>query len=89
MSIDENGYLFDGRTTLFLFQRVGEDYVPLTTTSYVDGTAVQAAVDALLAQSDPAQSFSAGPSWRRLTPPWPPSSPPPPSKAIHGWTPMG
>ena len=54
MSIDENGYLFDGRTTLFLFQRVGEDYVPLTTASYVDTTAVQAAVDALLAQSDPA-----------------------------------
>ena len=54
MSIDENGYLFDGWTTLFLFQRVGEDYVPLTTASYVDSTAVQAAVDALLAHSDPA-----------------------------------
>lgn len=54
MSIDENGYLFDGWTTLFLFQRVGEDYVPLTTASYVDTTAVQAAVDALLAHSDPA-----------------------------------
>ena len=54
MSIDENGYLFDGWTTLFLFQRVGEDYVPLTTASYVDCTAVQAAVDALLAHSDPA-----------------------------------
>ena len=54
MSIDENGYLFDGWTTLFLFQRVGEDYVPLTTTSYVDSTAAQAAVDALLAESDPA-----------------------------------
>lgn len=54
MSIDENGYLFDGQTTLFLFQRVGEDYVPLTTASYVDSTAVQAAVDALLAHSDPA-----------------------------------
>lgn len=54
MSIDENGYLFDGHTTLFLFQRVGEDYVPLTTASYVDCTAVQAAVDALLAHSDPA-----------------------------------
>lgn len=54
MSIDENGYLFDGWTTLFLFQRVGEDYVPLTTTSYVDSTAAQAAVDALLAHSDPA-----------------------------------
>ena len=54
MSIDENGYLFDGQTTLFLFQRVGEDYVPLTTASYVDCTAVQAAVDALLAHSDPA-----------------------------------
>lgn len=54
MSIDENGYLFDGWTTLFLFQRVGEDYVPLTTASYVDSTAVQAAVDALLAESDPA-----------------------------------
>ena len=54
MSIDENGYLFDGRTTLFLFQRIGEDYVPLTTASYVDSTAVQAAVDALLAHSDPA-----------------------------------
>ncbi len=53
MSIDENGYLFDGRTTLFLFQRTGEDYVPLTTASYVDSTAVQAAVDALLAHSDP------------------------------------
>ena len=53
MSIDENGYLFDGWTTLFLFQRVGEDYVPLTTASYVDSTAVQAAVDALLAESDP------------------------------------
>lgn len=53
MSIDENGYLFDGWTTLFLFQRVGEDYVPLTTTSYVDSTAAQAAVDALLAHSDP------------------------------------
>ena len=53
MSIDENGYLFDGRTTLFLFQRVEEDYVPLTTASYVDSTAVQAAVDALLAHSDP------------------------------------
>lgn len=53
MSIDENGYLFDGQTTLFLFQRVGEDYVPLTTASYVDSTAVQAAVDALLAESDP------------------------------------
>ena len=52
MSIDENGYLFDGRTTLFLFQRTGEDYVPLTTASYVDSTAVQAAVDALLAHSD-------------------------------------
>lgn len=54
MFIDENGYLFDGQTTLFLFQRVGEDYVPLTTASYVDSTAVQAAVDALLAHSDPA-----------------------------------
>lgn len=54
MSIDENGYLFDGQTTLFLFQHVGEDYVPLTTASYVDSTAVQAAVDALLAHSDPA-----------------------------------
>lgn len=54
MSIDENGYLFDGWTTLFLFQRVGEDYVPLATASYVDSTAVQAAVDALLAHSDPA-----------------------------------
>ena len=54
MSIDENGYLFDGWTTLFLFQRVGEDYVPLTTASYVDSTAVQAAVDALLAHADPA-----------------------------------
>lgn len=54
MSIDENGYLFDGRTTLFLFQRIGEDYVPLTTASYMDTTAVQAAVDALLAHSDPA-----------------------------------
>ena len=53
MSIDENGYLFDGWTTLFLFQRVGEDYVPLTTASYVDSTAAQAAVDALLAHSDP------------------------------------
>lgn len=53
MSIDENGYLFDGWTTLFLFQRIGEDYVPLTTASYVDSTAVQAAVDALLAHSDP------------------------------------
>lgn len=53
MSIDENGYLFDGWTTLFLFQRVEEDYVPLTTASYVDSTAVQAAVDALLAHSDP------------------------------------
>lgn len=53
MSIDENGYLFDGRTTLFLFQRTGEDYVPLTTASYVDSTAAQAAVDALLAESDP------------------------------------
>ncbi len=53
MSIDENGYLFDGWTTLFLFQRIGEDYVPLTTASYVDSTAVQAAVDALLAESDP------------------------------------
>ena len=56
MSIDENGYLFDGRTTLFLFQRVEEDYVPLTTASYVDSTAVQAAVDALLAHSDPTQA---------------------------------
>ena len=54
MSIDENGYLFDGWTTLFLFQHIGEDYVPLTTASYVDCTAVQAAVDALLAHSDPA-----------------------------------
>lgn len=54
MSIDENGYLFDGWTTLFLFQHIGEDYVPLTTASYVDSTAVQAAVDALLAHSDPA-----------------------------------
>lgn len=54
MSIDENGYLFDGRTTLFLFQHIGEDYIPLTTASYVDTTAVQAAVDALLAHSDPA-----------------------------------
>lgn len=53
MSIDENGYLFDGQTTLFLFQRIGEDYVPLTTASYVDSTAAQAAVDALLAHSDP------------------------------------
>lgn len=53
MSIDENGYLFDGWTTLFLFQRTGEDYVPLTTASYVDTTAAQAAVDALLAHSDP------------------------------------
>lgn len=53
MSIDENGYLFDGWTTLFLFQRIGEDYVPLTTASYVDSTAAQAAVDALLAHSDP------------------------------------
>lgn len=53
MSIDENGYLFDGWTTLFLFQRTGEDYVPLTTASYVDSTAAQAAVDALLAHSDP------------------------------------
>lgn len=53
MSIDDNGYLFDGWTTLFLFQRIGEDYVPLTTASYVDSTAVQAAVDALLAHSDP------------------------------------
>ena len=31
MSIDENGYLFDGWTTLFLFQHVEEDYVPLAT----------------------------------------------------------
>ena len=54
MSIDENGYLFDGWTTLFLFQRVGEDYTPLATTGYVDSTPAQAAVDALLAQSDPA-----------------------------------
>lgn len=54
MSIDENGYLFDGQTTLFLFQRVGEDYTPLATTGYVDSTPAQAAVDALLAQSDPA-----------------------------------
>lgn len=53
MSIDENGYLFDGWTTLFLFQHIGEDYVPLTTASYVDSTAAQAAVDALLAHSDP------------------------------------
>ena len=53
MSINENGYLFDGRTTLLLFQRIGEDYVPLTTASYVDSTAAQAAVDALLAHSDP------------------------------------
>ena len=59
MSIDENGYLFDGWTTLFLFQRVGEDYVPLTTASYVDSTAVQAAVDALLAHSDPALAAAA------------------------------
>ena len=54
MSIDENGYLFDGWTTLFLFRRTGEDYVPLATASYVDTTAVRAAVDALLAHSDPA-----------------------------------
>ncbi|WP_297722167.1 hypothetical protein [Intestinimonas sp.] len=52
MSIDENGYLFDGWTTLFLFQHVEEDYVPLATASYVDTTAAQAAVDALLAHSD-------------------------------------
>ena len=69
MSIDENGYLFDGWTTLFLFQRIGEDYVPLTTASYVDSTAVQAAVDALLAESKAPLPVPPGGGRRRLCPP--------------------
>lgn len=52
--IDDDGYLFEEWSDLFLFRQEGETYTPLGRTTELDTSPQQAVTDYFLAQDDPA-----------------------------------